>query len=443
MTAEIHACRGEILHFLGDPASMGVRGFEHFADGLLVIRDGRVAECGPHAELVGRLGRDTQLVDHGNALLLPGFVDTHVHYSQTDIIASPGADLLDWLQRYTYPAEQAFDDILHAREVATFFCDELLRNGTTTAACFGSIHTQSVDAVFEAAASRHMRFIAGKVLMDRHCPPGLCEDAQAGDAASRMLIERWHGRDRLHYAITPRFAPTSTPRQLQLAGALFAEMPGLYVQSHVAENRDEVQWAERLYPQARSYLDIYDRHALLGPRAIYGHAIWLDESDRARCAESDTAISFCPTSNLFLGSGHFDLAAARAHGIRIGMGSDLGGGTSFSMLRTLAGAYTSLRQRGQHLSALEGLYLATLGGARSLHLEDHIGSFLPGREADFVALDLAATPLLARRCGRAQSLEERLFALMLLGDERCVKATHILGRQVSGRANDGIQADKR
>lgn len=431
MTHALQAHRGEILHFVDDPADND-RAVEHFPDGLLIVRDGRIEACGPYEPLHHRLSADTPIVDHEGALLLPGFIDTHVHYSQTDIIASPGAHLLEWLERYTYPAEQAFSDPDHAAVVADFFCDELLRNGTTTAACFATVHPGSVDALFTAAARRRMRLIAGKVLMDSNSPAGLRDiSAASGDRESRDLIARWHGRERLHYAITPRFAPTSSTEQLRAAGALFHEIPGLYVQSHVAETRDEVRWAKELFPHARSYFDIYDHYDLLGTRAIYAHAIWLDEADRARCAATDTAISFCPSSNLFLGSGLFDLAATREHGIRIGLGTDVGAGTSLALLCTLADAYKVLALRGQHLSALEGFYLATLGGARSLHLDDSIGSFRHGREADFIVIDSQATPLLARRTARARTLEERLFALMMLGDEQCIRRTYVLGEESS------------
>ena len=434
MTHALQAHRGEILHFVADPAADD-RAVEHFPDGLLIVRDGRIAACGPHEQLHHHLDADTPVVDHDGALLLPGLIDTHVHYSQTDIIASPGAHLLEWLERYTYPAEEAFADPRHAAVVAEFFCDELLRNGTTTASCFATVHPGSVDALFTAAARRRMRLIAGKVLMDSNSPADLRDaSAASGDRESRDLIARWHGHDRLHYAVTPRFAPASSAEQLHAAGALFHEIPGLYMQSHVAETKDEVRWATELFPQSRSYFDIYDRHQLLGTRAIYAHAIWLDDTDRARCAATDTSISFCPSSNLFLGSGLFDLAATREHGIRIGLGTDVGAGTSLSLLHTLADAYKVLALRGQHLSALEGFYLATLGGARSLHLEDTIGSFRPGCEADFIVIDSRATPLLARRTARAHTLEERLFAVMMLSDQRCIRRTYVLGEERGGDA---------
>jgi guanine deaminase len=422
--------RGEILHFVGDPADRGSAALEHFGDGLLIARDGHVAELGPADALLAKLPTGTPVDDRRGKLILPGFVDTHVHYAQTDIIASHGEQLLMWLDKYAFPAERRFADPAHAEAVAEFFCDELLRNGTTTALAFATVHPGSVDALFAAAYRRRMRLITGKVLMDRNCPDFLRDTAARGDAESRALIERWHGRGRLSYAVTPRFAATSTAEQMTLAGRLFAEHPGLYLQSHVAENRSEVAWVKELYPQARSYLDVYERFHQLGPRSVFAHCIWLDDTDRARMAANGAATSFCPTSNLFLGSGLFDLERADAAGLRVGLGSDVGAGTSFSMLRTLDEAYKVLQLGGQSLSAERAFYLATLGGARSLYLDDRIGSFVPGREADFVVLDPAATPLLARRSAACTTLTERLFVLMMLGDDRVVAETWVLGEPV-------------
>ncbi|HAF56234.1 MAG TPA: guanine deaminase [Thauera sp.] len=422
----ITAVRGEIVHFLADPAHDG-RALEHFADGVLIVRDGHIAECGPAAELLAKLPPGTPLTDYRGKLILPGFVDSHVHYPQTDIIASHGEQLLEWLEKYTFPAERRFADPAHAAEVAGFFCDELLRNGTTTAAVFATVHPASVDAVFEAARTRRMRLVAGKVLMDRNCPDFLRDSAEAGHAESRALIERWHGRDRLLYAVTPRFAPTSTPAQMRLAGRLFAEHPGVFLQSHLAENRGEVAWVAQLYPEARSYLEVYERFGQLGVRAVFAHCLWLDDTDRQRMADTGTAMSFCPTSNLFLGSGLFDLRRARELGVRVGLGTDVGAGTSFSMLRTMSEAYKVLQLGRQSLSAVSAFHLATLGGAHSLYLDDRIGNFTPGKEADFTVLDPRATPLLARRSAACATLEERLFVLMMLGDDRAVLATHVMG----------------
>lgn len=428
----ISAVRGAILHFSGDPAERAA--FEYFDDGLLVVRDGLVAECGPAETLVTRLPADIAVADYRGKLILPGFVDTHTHYPQTEIIASRGETLVTWLERHAFPAEARFADPGHAREVAEFFCDELLRNGTTTAAVFATVHEVSVDALFGAARRRGLCLISGKVLMDRNCPETLRGSAQADDAASQALIVRWHRQGRLFYAVTPRFAPSSTDAQMTRAGMLFSDHPDLYLQSHLAENRAEVALVREMYPAARSYLDVYGRYRQLGPRAVFAHCIWLDDADRRRIAETGTAMSFCPTSNLFLGSGLFDLARADAHAIRVGIGTDVGAGTSFSMLRTLGEAYKVLQLQGQSLSPERAFHLATLGGAQSLYLDDRIGNFEPGKAADFVVLDPEATPLLARRMARTSTLSDRLFAFMILGDDRTVAATHVMGECVWRRA---------
>ena len=419
--------RGEIVYFIDDPAVRGADACVHFPDGLLVVTQGRVLNCGPAAELLPGLPTDARQIDWRGKLILPGFIDTHTHYAQTSVIASHGEQLSAWLEKYAYPAESRFADPAHAAAEAAFFCDQLLANGVTTAMVFATVHPASVEALFEAARLRRMRLITGKVLMDRNCPEALRDTAAGGEAQSRALIEKWHGRERLAYAVTPRFAPTSTEEQMRRAGQLFADIPGLYLQTHLAEQRAEVARAARLYPAARSYLDIYESFGQLGARSLFAHCIWLDDEDRRHMAARGAAISFCPTSNLFLGSGLFDLAAARAHGLRVGLGSDIGAGTSFSPLQTLNEVYKVLQLAGQTLSPLEGFYLATLGGARALYLEEHVGSLAPGHEADFVVLDPQATPLLAHRTSRAVTLAERLFALAMLGDDRCVSATYLLG----------------
>jgi guanine deaminase len=362
---------------------------------------------------------------------VPGFIDCHIHYPQTDLIASYGTQLLDWLETYTFPTESRFADSEHAAEAAGFFIDELLRNGTTTALVLGTVHPQSVDAIFTAAGRRNLRLMAGKVLMDRNCPEYLRDTPDSAYRDSKALIERWHGQDRLLYAITPRFAPTSSAEQLQRAGQLAAEHPDTFIHTHVAENRDEVDWVARLFPESRSYLDVYDRFGLLRERAVYAHCLHLDREDRRRVAQTGAAMAFCPTANLFLGSGLFDLAAARELGVRVGLGTDVGGGTSFSQLRVLSEAYKVLQLQGQTLAPLQALYLLTLGSARALYLDDKIGSFATGKEADFVVLDPAATPLLARRMKTAGDITEKLFALIMLGDDRVVAATYVLGQRQS------------
>src|SRR5437764_821224 len=428
------ALRAEIVHLVDDPVVAGDRAHEHWSDGLLVLADGKVESCGDAPALLATLPPNTEIIDYSGKLIVPGLIDAHVHYPQTDIVAAYGEKLLEWLTRYTFPTERRFDDPAYAREVADFFLAELLRNGTTTAAVFATVHPESVDAFFASAQALGARMIAAKVMMGRNCPPDLCDTAETSYEDSKALIERWHRCDRLLYAVTPRFAPTSTERQLELAGRLLDEHPGVYLQSHVAENKSEVAWVAELYPWSRSYLDVYDHFGLLRPRAVYAHCIHLDSTDRERMGETGAAMSFCPTSNLFLGSGLFDADAARRHRVRVGIGTDVGGGTSLSMLRTLDEAYKVAQLGGQRLSPLRAFYLATLGSARALYLDDRIGNFVAGQEGDFIVLDLAATPLMARRIASTADLVERLFVLIMLGDDRAIFATHIMGRRESARS---------
>jgi guanine deaminase len=430
----VQAFRGALLHFLGDPDELGDGAHEYFDDGLLVLHDGKVAAAGNARALLPGLPEGVEVVDYSGKLIMPGFVDTHVHYPQIDVIAAYGEQLLEWLERYTFPIERRFADPEYAREVADFFLTELLRQGTTTALVFATVHPQSVNAFFGAAQARGLRMIAGKVMMDRNCPEFLRDTAESAYENSKALIEQWHGTDRLLYAVTPRFAPTSTERQLELAGRLLDEHPGVYFQTHAAENKSEVAWVAQLYPWSRSYIDVYDHFGLLRERAVYAHCIHLDAADRERMGDTGAAMSFCPTSNLFLGSGLFDADAAKRHRVRVGIGTDVGGGTSLSMLRTLDEAYKVVQLGGQRLSPLRAFYLATLGAAHSLYLDDRIGNFVAGREGDFVVLDLAATPLMARRMASTTDLVEQLFVLMMLGDDRAVFATHIMGHRESARS---------
>ena len=386
---------------------------------------------GPAAPILASLPREVDVIDHRGGLMIPGFIDAHVHYSQTDMIASPGRDVLDWLERYTFPTEARFASREHAAEVAEFFLDEMLRHGTTTALVFGTAHRASADALFEAAERRGVRMGGGQVMMDRECPDDLRVPCEKIERDVRELIERWDGKGRLHYAITPRFAITSSPEQLALAGRLAREHPDTFVHSHLAEHPAEVARVRELFPESSSYLDVYARHGLLRERAIYAHCIHLDLQDRKRMAATGAAAAFCPTSNLFLGSGLFDLQASDDAGLAYALGTDVAGGTTFDMLKTMGEAYKVAQLRGQRLSALRAFYLATLGGARALHLDDHIGTFQAGHEADFIVLDPAATPVLERRMRTATTLEERLFAWMVLGDERAVRATYVMGEKVT------------
>lgn len=433
MTTNIKAYRAAILHSLADPAVVGVeQSYEYFEDGILLIENGKVAQVGAAAELLPKLA-GVEVQHYRDALITPGFIDTHIHYPQTGMIASYGEQLLDWLNTYTFPTEQQFEDKAHASDVAAIFLKELLRNGTTTALVFGSVHPQSVDAFFEQADKLNLRMIAGKVLMDRNAPDYLTDTAESGYAESKALIERWHGKGRLHYAVTPRFAPTSTPEQLELAGKLLGEYPDLYMHTHLSENRKEIEWVKELFPERKGYLDVYDHHQLIGPRAVFAHGVHLCDDECNRLAETGSAVAFCPTSNLFLGSGLFDLNKLEEHGVRVGLGTDVGAGTSFSQLQSLNEAYKVMQLQGKKLDPFKSLYLATLGGANALYLDDKLGNFLPGKDADFLVLDYNATPLMSYRMQQAKSLEERLFALTMLGDDRAVKETFAAGVSVHQR----------
>lgn len=428
------AYRASVLHSIADPRLVGAEeSYEYFEDGLLVVEDGIVVDIGRAESLLPSLSPGVDVVHYADALITPGFIDTHIHYPQVEIIGSYGAQLLDWLETYTFPCEGQFDDPQHARAQADLFLSELLRNGTTTALVFGTVHKQSVDAFFEQASKLNLRMIAGKVLMDRCAPDYLVDTAESGYADSKDLIERWHGKGRLSYAVTPRFAPTSTNEQLELAGKLFKEFPGLYMHTHISENRKEIEWVKELFPERDGYLDVYDHHGLIGERSMFAHGVHLHDEECKRLGDTGSAVAFCPTSNLFLGSGLLDLARLEEYGVRVGLGTDVGAGTSFSQLQSLNEAYKVLQLQGQKLDPFKALYLATLGGARSLYLDDRIGNLRPGKEADFVVLDYNATPLISRRLNRARSLEEKLFALMILGDDRVVKETFSAGVSVHRR----------
>jgi len=433
MTNTLKAYRAAILHNIADPAVVGVeQSYEYFEDGLLVIDNGQVANVGHAADLLPTL-KGVEITEYRDALITPGFIDTHIHYPQTGMIASYGEQLLDWLNTYTFPTEQQFADKAHAADVAGIFLKELLRNGTTTALVFGTVHKQSVDAFFEAAEALNLRMIAGKVLMDRNAPDYLTDTPESGYADSKELIERWHGKGRLHYAVTPRFAPTSTPEQLTLAGKLLGEYPDLYMHTHLSENRKEIEWVKALFPERKGYLDVYDHYKLIGARSVFAHGVHLCDDECKRLAETGSAVAFCPTSNLFLGSGLFDLNKLEQHGVRVGLGTDVGAGTSFSQLQSLNEAYKVMQLQGKKLDPFKSLYLATLGGANALYLDDKLGNFESGKDADFVVLDYNATPLISYRMQQAKTLDERLFALTMLGDDRAIKETFAAGQSVHRR----------
>ncbi|QSP95366.1 guanine deaminase [Marinobacter salinisoli] len=420
------AHRGAVLHFLDDPGNNpeAITGsVEYIEDGLLCVHDGKVLALGKAAELLPQLPDGTKLTDWNGSLIMPGFIDTHVHMPQLPVMASYGTQLLDWLENYTFPHESRFQDADWARTQAEQFTQLLLAHGTTSGLIFCTSHRASVDALFEAAERQGMAMTAGKVLMDRHAPDTLTDTARSGYEDSLALLDKWHHRGRQRYAITPRFAPTSSPEQLALAGQLASAHPDVLVQTHWAENTGEIAWTRELFPDRTSYLDVYDHYGLLGTHTVLAHGIHIDERDRQRLTETGSRIAFCPTSNTFLGSGLFDLAGARSAGVMVGLASDVGGGSSLSMLATMAEAYKVCRLRGQTLTPWQAFYLATLGNARVLHREQELGNFRPGQQADFIVLDHRASPLLAMKEPYSRTLLETLFDLMILGDDRAIAAT--------------------
>ncbi len=431
----LSAVRGSILHFLEDPGqSNDMNGLEYYEDGLLVVENGYITNLGPTQDLIAGLPEELAITDRRGHLIVPGFIDCHTHFVQTDIVASWGKRLLDWLENYTYPAEREFSDPALGSETARFFLDELLRNGTTTALVMGSVHKASADAFFTAAQSRNMRVIAGKVMMDRNCPDYLQDTPHTSFEDSQALIENWHGNGRLQYAISPRFAPTSSPQQLHLAAQLGKEYPDTYIHTHLAENQEELDWVKSLYPDFRSYLDVYDKHELLRKRTLMAHGIWLDDEDYRRLAATDTALVHCPTCNLFMGSGTFDLVRSEKAGVQVGLGTDIGGGTTFSMLGVLNETYKVAQLTGSSLTAEKAFFLATLGAARTLDLDASIGNFELGKEADYLVLDFEPTELLSRRMARSKTIQEKLFLLMMLGDDRIVLETYVMGQLAHARA---------
>ena len=422
----------DILDFIDDPAKIGEQALRYFPKGALVIENGKVKELGYERELMASLALNQpdqaiEVVRYDNRLVIPGMIDTHIHLPQTEMIGAYGEQLLTWLTEYAFPTEKKFADESYAAEVSKRFIDELLRNGTTTALVFGTVHPQSVNAFFSEAQQRHLRMIAGKVMMDRNCPDDLSDCPESSYSESKALIEKWHQVDRLNYAVTPRFAPTSSPEQLAKCKQLLEEHPDVYLHTHLSENQDECTWVESLFPDSQDYLEVYEDAGLVRKRSVFAHSIHLSDRELNCLAQRDASVSHCPTSNLFLGSGLFNLKACEQHGIHVGMGTDVGAGTSFSMLQTGNEAYKIQQLQGEKFSAYKGLYLATLGGARALDLEGTIGNFNTGCEADFVVLDYQATPFLKFRLQQAQSLHERLFAIMMLGDDRCIEATYVLG----------------
>ena len=418
----MQAFRSSILHFKQDAQA------EYFDDGILVVENDKVKQVGAAQDLLPTLQGIT-ITEYENKIIMPGFIDTHIHYPQVDVIASYGEQLLDWLNNYTFPTEIQFEDPEFAADTANFFLNELLKNGTTTALVFGTKHKQSVDAFFEASSALNTRMICGKVMMNRNAPDELCDDVESRFTDSQALIDQWHENGRQLYAVTPRFAITSTGAQLEKAGQLLKDNPSVYMQTHLSENKDEIAFTMDLFPERKSYLDVYDHYGLLGPRSVFAHGVHLEEEDFKRLADTQSSISFCPTSNLFLGSGLFNLKMANELGTQVSVATDVGGGTSFSMLQTLNEAYKICQLRKHSLDAKTAFYMATLGNAKTLNLDDKIGNFESGKEADFVVIDLASTPLMQRKQSKCKNLDEALFSLMMLGDDRAIDETYIAGVQ--------------
>jgi guanine deaminase len=412
--------------FLGEPALAA----RHTTHGAVLVESGRIAAVGPADRLKAEHPQSV-VVDHGTALILPGFVDAHVHYPQTAIIASWGKRLIDWLNSYTFPEEMRFSDPTYARQIAARYFDLTLAHGTTTVASFCTSHPASVEAFFDEAAGRGVRALAGKTCMDRNAPAGLIDTAIRAYDESKALIDRWHGQGRLSYVITPRFSPTSTPDQLQALGALWAEHPDCLMQTHLSEQTDECLWVAELFPEAADYLDTYDRHGLLGENGLYGHAIHLTPREIDRLAEVGAAVVHCPTSNTFIGSGLFDADGLKGRAIRVGLATDTGGGSSFSMLRTMAAAYEVAQLRHRALHPAELLWLATAGSAAALGLADRIGTLAAGNEADLVVLDLESTPAITQRTAHAADIWGAVFPTIMMGDDRAVAATYVAGTRVT------------
>ena len=436
-STSLRALRGRLLWFVDDPQSAGETAHRYVADGLLVIENGLVKAAGEAGELLRMLPAEAEIVDHRPHLIMPGFIDAHIHMPQTQVIASYGAQLMEWLNKYTFVEEQKLAQQGHAEKLSRFFLDELLANGTTTAAVYASVHPQSAEAFFTESQRRNTRMIAGKVMMDRNAPEALTDTAESSYRDSKALIARWHGKGRQLYAITPRFAITSTPDQLAAAGRLAAEHPDCHVQTHIDENRAEIAFARELYPEAADYADIYRRYGLLCPKSLMGHCIHMTHNEWQGFAETGAVAVFCPTSNLFLGSGLFDWAHARQRGVKVAVATDIGGGTSYSMLRTMAEAYKVLQLQGQSLSAFAALHAITRGNAVALGLDHLVGSFEPGREADIVVLDTAAARAMAHRLETVRDLAEELFVLVTLGDDRNVAATYVMGELAAGASFSG------
>jgi len=420
---------GQTLSFNGSPFDEGTEAMaEHESSGAVYILDGQIADVGPRDRVL-KAHPKAQVRPYGDKLIMAGFVDAHVHFPQTAMIASWGKRLIDWLNSYTFPEEMKFSDPEYAAEIAARYLNLSTAHGTTSMCSYATIHPESVEAFFNEAQKRGQRVIAGKTCMDRNAPDGLRDTAQSAYDDSKSLLQKWQNVDRISYAITPRFSPTSTPEQLEAMGALWAEHPECLMQTHLSEQTDEVAWVKELFPTARDYLDTYEQFGLLGKGGLYGHAIYLEEREKARLREVDGTLIHCPTSNTFIGSGLFDMAGLMANGHRIGLATDTGGGSSFSMLRTMAAAYEIGQLRGVPLHPSQLLWLATQGSARALHMDDKIGNLAVGLEADLIILDLASTPAIAQRHAMANDIWEAIFPTIMMGDDRAIHEVWIGGKK--------------
>jgi guanine deaminase len=416
---------GQVLSFTADPFFEGETAARHESHGAVLVDAGRIIATGP-ADTLRAAHPQARIHDYGRALITAGFIDAHVHYPQTAIIASWGKRLIDWLNSYTFPEEMRFADPAYADMIANRYLDLATAHGTTTVCTYATIHPASVDAIFTAAQTRGMRLYAGKTCMDRNAPEGLRDTAQSAYDDSKALLEKWHGQDRLNYVITPRFSPTSTPEQLAALGSLWREYPDCLMQTHLSEQTDEIAWVRELFPQSRDYLDTYEAQGLLREGAVYGHAIHLTDREKSRLIEAGASLVHCPTSNTFIGSGLFDMSLARH--LRVGLATDTGGGSSFSMLHTMAAAYEVAQLRGQALHPSQLIWLATIGSARALRAEHRIGNIAPGMEADLTILDLASTPAIAQATARAETIWQALFPTIMMGDDRAIRTVWVGGK---------------
>jgi guanine deaminase len=423
--------RGRLLAFLREPQGVDDQAsYLYEEDGALLVRDGKVAARGDYASVSKKAGKGATVIDHRPHLLLPGFIDGHMHYPQMQVIASYGAELLEWLNEYTFPEEARFRDAQHGRRISRLFLDELIRHGTTTAAVYCSVHKSSAEAFFAEAHERDMLMIAGKVMMDRNAPDGVTDTPQSGYDDTKALIEEWHGRGRQNYAITPRFAITSSPEQMEMAEALVREYPDCHMQTHLSENRDEIAFTQELYPWSKDYTDVYEHYGLLGGKSLFGHCIHLSEREADALSESGSVAVFCPTSNLFLGSGLFDYQRYRKRDkpLRIASATDVGGGTNYSMLRTMDEGYKVIALNGEKLNPLASFWQITRGNAEALSIGDRVGSLEVGSGADIVVLNSRATPAMRLRMERTGTLAEELFLLQTLGDDRAAVEVYVAGR---------------